>query len=194
MEPAEGHPGTMLLRHLLHDEVVQSSPAYEKVASVLRETLQIREGAAEEIEAWLVMALRHQAIRTTLTAEKRALLERSAQVGIGEALDLLADELERFEKKLDAALSGDVDEAFMTLGGGVTTLEASIHTGVIAATMEKGGFYAEALKQYRRCVNLLAKAFKVDLGDLTGPPVPERPLGEEAKVLAFRLRSEPKKE
>jgi hypothetical protein len=82
----------------------------------------------------------------------------------------------------------------MTLGGGVTTLEASIHTGVIAATMERGGFYGEALKQYRRSIGLLAKAFRVDLGELTGPPEPERPLGAEAKILAFRLRGEPKKD
>jgi len=193
MEPAEGHPGTTLLRHLLYDEVVQSSPAYEKIVSVLRETLQIREGSPDEVELWFLMALRHQAIRSALPAEKRALLERSARAEVGEALDLLADELDRFEKKLDAALAGDADEAFMTLGGGVMMLEASIHTGVIAATMEKGGFYEQALKQYRRGVGMLAKALKVDLGDL-GPPEPERPLGAEAKVLAFRLKGEPKKE
>ncbi len=82
----------------------------------------------------------------------------------------------------------------MTLGGGVTMLEASIHTGVIAATMERGGFYEQALKQYRRSIGMLAKALKVDLGDLTGPPEPERSLGAEAKVLAFRLKGEPKKD
>ncbi len=71
MEPSEGHPGTTLLRHLLYDEVVQSSPAYEKIVSVLRETLQIREGTPDEVELWFLMALRHQAIRSALPAEKR---------------------------------------------------------------------------------------------------------------------------
>jgi hypothetical protein len=193
MEQAEGHPGTTLLNHLLHDQVVQSSPAYEQVLRVLREAKQLRDGSPEEVEVWFLAALRHRAIRTTLTSEKRALLEWCAQAEIGDALDVLANELERFQKRLDAALASSNDEFFLTLGGGVTSLEASLHTGVVAATMERGGFHEEALKQYRRGLDMLAKALRVDLGALAVPPEPERPPEEEARVLAFRLRSEPKK-
>lgn len=173
-----------ILRRLLRDERVREAEPYTVLEQALVQTGQVSgEGAAEEVEAWILAQLRQEILRTTIPRETREAIARCGEMEEGDVFAVLEDELVRFDEELEDSMEQEAPAIRPAEGW----LRSGLQSGAIGLLAEREGYADEALLLYRRAVVSFGSALGVDLKPLARTPAPTSGgEGKGGQVVPFR--------